>query len=68
MMLVVFWDKRRETYYRVENAVKVEQVWSKGQNGRPSKFWSCEKADGKTVLLQCRFYEIEKFKTEEADA
>jgi len=59
-MTVFFWDKRRETYLRQDDVETVEMTWSKGRNGRPTKFWTCTFADGKTKTLQCSHYDINK--------
>lgn len=58
-MRVVFWDKKRETYERVENVYQI----SMGRD-RSGKYYVCCKDNGYEENYKCSRFEIERIEQE----
>lgn len=59
MMRVVFFDKRKETYHSVGGATTV-QVASIKCNGRYTKCWLVDFADGGNRSYKCKDFDLYK--------
>lgn len=61
MFTIIFWDSKRETTLRIENARLIESVYSKS-GGRITKNWAVTTHDGKVTLYAQRYYSIERIR------